>query len=219
MSKEIHRTFDESGPVGPRRVEEINQLAQSQDQSGHNPLTEGVYHPGQLDKGQWPYGDQSSITNEELEIKLVHEPIKSAGDTERWMVCGEGFIIQVHQKIYDIINCLTQRNKELEEVMKYAVTAAEHKREIQKLEGEVKKLQIKNDGLREEARADGEHHIGLGHDIERLEVEKQALEQQNAQLIGLIDECRLQIEYLTEKFGETGTSNQVLAKIKNLKAP
>lgn len=30
----------------------------------------------------------------------------------------------------------------------------------------------------------------------------------------LLTECKLQLEYLNEKFGETGTTNSVLSKIK-----
>lgn len=32
----------------------------------------------------------------------------------------------------------------------------------------------------------------------------------------LLIECGLQLKYLSEKFGETGTSNQLMSKIKNI---
>lgn len=31
--------------------------------------------------------------------------------------------------------------------------------------------------------------------------------------IGLLQECKLQLEYLNEKFGETGTTNALITKI------
>jgi hypothetical protein len=38
-------------------------------------------------------------------------------------------------------------------------------------------------------------------------------EQQNEKAIDLLDECRLQLEYLSQKFGETGTGNNLISRI------
>ncbi len=43
----------------------------------------------------------------------------------------------------------------------------------------------------------------------------ESLIKQNNELIELLKEAQLQIEYLHEKFGETGSGNQVLSKIQS----
>lgn len=44
---------------------------------------------------------------------------------------------------------------------------------------------------------------------------KMSIEDLCAEQKTLLQECRLQLEYLNDKFGETGTTNQLLSKLKN----
>ena len=46
------------------------------------------------------------------------------------------------------------------------------------------------------------------------ELIKQAKEMEKQQQ-DLLNECEIQLEYLNQKFGETGTTNALLAKLKN----
>lgn len=46
---------------------------------------------------------------------------------------------------------------------------------------------------------------------------KQALEDtKTSEMLGMLKECKLQLEYLNEKFTETGTTNSLLSKIELL---
>ena len=49
---------------------------------------------------------------------------------------------------------------------------------------------------------------------DRNSIIEQAKEMENEQQ-DLLNECEIQLEYLNQKFGETGTTNALLSKLKN----
>lgn len=52
--------------------------------------------------------------------------------------------------------------------------------------------------------------------VAELAQELPVIKEENRELRELLDECRIQIEYLHSKFGETGSGNNVLSRVDNL---
>lgn len=62
-------------------------------------------------------------------------------------------------------------------------------------------------------------NVKIKDHIKRLFEEIKKQDKEIEELKNILDECRLQFEYLNGKFGETGTTNNILSKIINTNKP